>query len=841
MARLALLCIVPIVEVYAAAHSSDDLHADLLVVGGTESGCAAAVQAARMGVGSIVLVNDIEWLGGQFTAESLVAIDENRGPVNRFPFPRSGLFKEVMDRIEADNLERYGAARPGFTHVHTTCRPVHAEAAFREMVGPYVDSGQLRIISNHYPVSATVEDGALKAVTFAPTEGDEDRFTVHAPITIDASDWGEVVQAAGAAFEYGPDLKSTYGEPLAPESRDGYPLTDMNPISYTMMVVETEEDATIPPPSTYDARNYSWQQFDQEVIYKSRRVVDSYELGIEHSDVILLCYTPQDYPLDVLPQRVVDALEANEPGASKKNIVCMTRAQRQIVFDDAKLQSLGFLHYLQTAVHDQNENPRYSFRRFALSDEFGTPDKLPMKPYIRESLRLRALYMMKQQDTMDVNGARTNGAFAEHMYYDGVASWIFEFDFHPTGRKFIDGDPSGPWQWYFKEGRTWGPPYSGRSLFPMRSLIPESVDGLLGAQKNLGYSSIVSSAVRLHDQSMAIGQAAGATAAVALRHDVAPRVIPADPMMLEETRRGLCARLDGGVPSTLWPYRDLATDHPAFEAINLLAARRAFPMTKQEVDFRPDDPATDEWRHEVLVRTMLTKETARVIGYPSEPMTRGEFAMRWYDIVKDIPERPYDRMSEVDADGDGIVDGEDPQPYGHDVLLPISNLKFEKADEGLPEAIAAKAGATRWFNFAGPDAKAIDGFEHDKGLPFDTGRGYGWLKDLSANHRARGFDADLKYDTFIFTRGIDTWECAVDDGTYYVTVCIGDSGFEQPGQFVQVEGQVVADGIDTYIGEFHVASAEVEVQDGKLTVDIGTEEPSLNTCLNWLRIVRLQD
>ena len=40
------------------------IEAGLLIVGGTESGCAAAVQAARMGVGKIVLVNDITWLGG---------------------------------------------------------------------------------------------------------------------------------------------------------------------------------------------------------------------------------------------------------------------------------------------------------------------------------------------------------------------------------------------------------------------------------------------------------------------------------------------------------------------------------------------------------------------------------------------------------------------------------------------------------------------------------------------------------------------------------------------------------------------------------------------------------
>jgi len=38
----------------------------LLIVGGNKSGCAAAVQAARLGVPRIVLVNDIEWLDGLF-------------------------------------------------------------------------------------------------------------------------------------------------------------------------------------------------------------------------------------------------------------------------------------------------------------------------------------------------------------------------------------------------------------------------------------------------------------------------------------------------------------------------------------------------------------------------------------------------------------------------------------------------------------------------------------------------------------------------------------------------------------------------------------------------------
>ena len=64
-------------ESASAVQEPTVLKVDLLVTGGTESGCAAAIQAARMGVKRIALVSDLEMLGGQFTAESLVAIDEN--------------------------------------------------------------------------------------------------------------------------------------------------------------------------------------------------------------------------------------------------------------------------------------------------------------------------------------------------------------------------------------------------------------------------------------------------------------------------------------------------------------------------------------------------------------------------------------------------------------------------------------------------------------------------------------------------------------------------------------------------------------------------------------------
>jgi FAD dependent oxidoreductase len=768
------------------------LQADLLIVGGGESGCAAAVQAARMGVKRIVLVNDIDWLGGQFSAESVVAIDENThttGIRHEQPVPRHGLFKEVITRIERRNKQRYGVARPGNTRVITTCRPADAAAAFESLLKSYVKTGQLRMIRHAWPVAAKVEGKALEAVRFRSTKAGKTEFTVRAKLTIDASDWGDVIKLAGAEYEFGPDLERKYGEPEAPTSRPTYPLTDINPITYCMVLVETDKYEPIPKPAHYDARNYRTHRWPKDPLwlYASRRVVDHYHFRqIKHPDVVLICFPAIDYPLDWLPQRVVKALEADERGASKKNIVQMTRRQRQIIFDDAKQYSLGFLHYLQTEVHEGMKDKTHSFRRFRLTREFGTPDRMPPKPYVRESLRLKAMHMMRQQDML---GWRKNSRYyANVMYPDAIAVWQFEFDFHPTKREFLDnGDPAGPWRGGFRPLRNWGPPYSGRATFPLRSLIPAKVDGLLGAQHNLGFSSIVSSAVRLHDQSMAVGQGAGAVAAVALKNGVPPRKIPFDRSLLTQVQSGLCLRHGGGEPAMLWPFRDVPPDHPAFAAINLLAVRRCLPLGPTDVNFQPDKPADKTWKHQVVELSLKTKLAGkRKPAIPTGKLTRAEFASRWWEAIRKLPDRPFPRKSPTNADVDGVPDASDPLPFTPGTSSwPSAKLPIDR--DGLPEALLQKFRVLKQFNFTGRKSPAVTGFINDNGEMFDAERGYGWDRDLTANHLRRGQVPEAIRDTFLFTRGFDRWRCRLPNGHYLVTVCIGDSGHEQVAQRVTVQ------------------------------------------------------
>lgn len=881
---LIFLCIAP-----AAARAQREVATDLLIVGGTESGWAAAIQAARMKVPSITVVHDGNWLGGQFTEQALACVDENKGvgrvgwgvdwhPMKR-SFHRSGLFKELMDRIEAFNEEKYGAKMPGKPwHGPSTFRPAEAEKVFRDMIRPYVQTGQIEIFWNYYPAAANVRpasDGKRKELTEICFRSlvREPELKVAAKLTIDASDWGEAIQVAEAEFECGPDPRSRYGESAAPEDLSAYPPNEMNPITWAMIVEQAGEESPIERPQNFDDRNYArtsrislesmrdlkwdrpvrlgsipaWPVAGKEnasprqlSVYNVRRVIDGYT-SKEAQTVILLNYMlGQDYPLERLPQRVIDALEEDEPDASKKNIVTMTREQREIIFADAKQHALGVLYHLQNFVHQRAGDTAHSFRHFRLSDEFGTPDKLPPKPYIRESLRLKAMYMMREQDGRNTNGPTKQFAreqYARIMYPDGILAWQFHYDFHRTGRAYlVDEGQDGPWIDFEKQGRNTHI-LSDRSLFPLRSLIPIEMDGLIGAQKNIGYSSIVSAAIRLHDQCIHIGQAAGATAAVSLRESVLPRQIPHDRRLLELVRTGLCGTDADAVPMLLWPFRDLPATHPHFVAINRLAARFAFPLARSEVDFHPELPADPAWRAAVAERSLATKVFEKQPPIPNDEMTRGQFAERWWRTIEPLTDRPFPRISPQDADGDGIADAHDALPFSAATeSWPPESIPA--AADGRPDKAAGNESA-RQFNFAGQDDPQPPGFTNDHGLPFDLRRGFGWSRDISANYRRRRQMDGVYRDTFLFTRTHDVWELAVDNGHYTVTVCIGDSGHPQFGQNVTIEGRRLFEDHDTATGRFAEGTAQVEVTDGRLTVEIGKPGGSTNTCLNWLQVSRV--
>ena len=611
------------------------IETDLLIVGGNESACAAAVQAARLGVRKIVLVNDIDWIGGQFSAEGVGCLDEwTTIGGKRVNFPRSGLFLEMVQRIRAHNSATYGKASPGNAYCGTeTIEPAAAAEIFEEFLKPHVDSGALRIVRGYEPHRVIVIKDVVTGVSFHKTLESQESFAVNATLTIDASDWGDVIRLSGAKYGAGPDLRSRFNEPSAPEVFDDAGAQEMNPISWCVVLRETGgKDATIPAPASYDPRSFSaldktppWVDSDMSEgiysqkgwsIYTHRRLVDRWHNGFAPgTEATFLNWPVQDYPTCQLPQRVVDALDKTEPGASKKNIVNLTPAQRRIIFADAKAHTLGLLHHLQTKVHDRVGDFPQSFRYMQLTDEFGTADKLPPKPYIREGLRLEALSMLSEND---IRAATREPKWAKVMPTDSILGFQFNIDFHPTRRKFLDGDRNGPWHYVQTPSRGWHTD-TDRATFSLRGLVPVEMDGLLGAGKNIGVSSVVQSALRLHNQMMLIGQASATLAWMSLRDAVPPREIASTMPKVRELQQRL-VRGHGGPGVLIWPWHDVSPDDLHFEAANLLATRRIWQPDADSVFFQPASIVTRGELACLLAR--LHRTTPKAKDWPEEKTPR---------------------------------------------------------------------------------------------------------------------------------------------------------------------------------------------------------------------------
>lgn len=590
---------------------------DLLVVGGNESAVAAAVQACRLGVPRVILVNDIDWLGGQFSSEGVGAVDEWTTVLGkRVEFPRSGIFLEIAQAIEATNRQKYGTPHPGNCFcARLTIEPAEASRLFEDLVKPHVNTGRLTIERGWEPSGVDVAQNRITGVRFK--RGSE-TLAIAARLTIDASDWGDVIRLGGAKWSAGPDSRARFGEPSAPMEINDANRREMNPLTYCVTLRGSEKDVLLPEPVGYDVRRYygvsretlgefnhvGWPKavlrmnvpafadtthesgpYSPPVnVYTHRRLVDALHGKRMFTDECLFLNWPvQDYPLDHWPKAVADALDATEKGASKKNIVELTPTQRRIVLEDAKRHSLGLFFHLQKV------EPK--FRRLRLTDEFGTPDRLPPKPYIREGLRLEALTMLREQD---LRTPHKEPKWAKEIPADGVFGFQFNIDFHPTRRQFLKDDPAGPWATIHTATRNWST-HTDRSAFPLRGLIPVERDGLLGAARNIGVSSIVSSALRLHGQMMLCGQASATVAFVALKHDIAPRRVAQNPDHLAEVQRLLVTGV-GGPGVLVYPYHDLPPDHPAFAAANLLSLRGVWKADAESVFFRPDAPVSaEEW------------------------------------------------------------------------------------------------------------------------------------------------------------------------------------------------------------------------------------------------------
>lgn len=192
---------------------------DVVVAGGGLGGVAAALTAAALGR-TVVLTEELDWLGGQLTAQA-VPPDENawiEGPHSSASYQR--LRAGIRDYYRR-NYPMTAAARddvllnPGRGLVSGLCHePPVAVAVLSEMLAPYVSSGRIRVLMRHVPVAVEIEGDEVRSVTVRSLETGVEQ-TFDAPYVVDATELGDLLELGGVEHVIGAESQDETDEPHA--------------------------------------------------------------------------------------------------------------------------------------------------------------------------------------------------------------------------------------------------------------------------------------------------------------------------------------------------------------------------------------------------------------------------------------------------------------------------------------------------------------------------------------------------------------------------------------------------------------------------------------------------
>jgi len=524
-----------------------ELQTDVLIVGGGVGGCAAALAVAQAGFRA-VMTEESDWLGGQLTSQA-VPPDEH-GWIERFGCTAS--YRRFRHGVRDYYRRHYPLSEkaraneflnPGNGWVSRLCHePRVALAVLESMIAPFVSSDRLTIVTKQRPVTidlATKHE--VRSVAFRELR-DGDGCTIRARYILDATELGDLLPLAGAEFVTGSESQRLTGEPSAPEEAEPGNEQAFS-VCCSLDYIESE-DHTIERPASYDFwRSYvpqltpawpgpllSWTALSprtmQPIIYhfhphgerakafsglwSYRRIIDrqNFAEGFYASDISVVNWPMIDYVLGSLTRGTED--------------------ERRRHVEEARQQSLSLVYWLQTEAPRPDGGSGWPGLRLR-GDVTGTRDGLAMRPYVRESRRIKAEFTVCEQHVAE---AARPGATQAERFPDTVGVGFYRIDLHPTcgGDNYIDVG-SLPFQ------------------IPLGALIPVRMENLLPAAKNIGTTHITNGRYRPHPVEWNVGEVAGTLAAYCLEHGTSPRAVYEDRKRRTDFQERLLRR---GVELT-WP------------------------------------------------------------------------------------------------------------------------------------------------------------------------------------------------------------------------------------------------------------------------------------------------
>ncbi|MEX1039755.1 MAG: FAD-dependent oxidoreductase [Pirellulaceae bacterium] len=510
---------------------------DVIVVGGTPGGIAAAVAAARRGR-SVALVERSYHVGGMSTSGLGKSDIERREIIG-------GVFSDFIRRVKQRYVNTLGADSEQFRY----CRngyyfePSVAEGVFHDILR---DAGDITLLLGHQLEGADVDRDRVRAIRVTDLQTGADHCLM-AAVFIDATYEGDLYAAGGAAYRLGRESRQEFDEPHAGviyfDYQNGVILPrstgagdDRLPAYTYRLCLTTDPDngvALTEQPSGYQRETYLpyLEDLAEGRLSAPKVLNDGWGYYPEHFDTLLRALSVTD-----LSSGKVDANINPRPLAfpfPEENIGYIEgdwETRDRIAHRHREL-TLGLLWFLQqdesVPARHQKMARQYNLPR----DEFTDNDHFPWQLYIREGRRLEGLYTMTQHDVTQLPGSPETPEFD-----DTIAMGEFPIDSFPV-RKRQPGDTQ-VLEGYLGMLAHITRPYK----IPYRAMIPRQLEGII-VPVALSATHVAYSSIRMEPTWMALGHAAGVAADLSLKRNSDVRDVPIPELQQQLAKEGQVLRL----------------------------------------------------------------------------------------------------------------------------------------------------------------------------------------------------------------------------------------------------------------------------------------------------------
>lgn len=415
----------------------------------------------------------------------------------------SGIWNEFREKLRS----HYGGAQALATGwvSNTQFEPHIGDSIFKAMADA---EKQLKVIYGFHVKEVLKEGNKVTGVVF---ENDKkEKLTVFAKVVIEASDLGDGLALAGAEYDLGMESRTETGEEMAPEFANDI----VQDLTWVAVLKDFGKDAnkTIVKPAGYDPEMFKGS---------CAMTVDSVLIDCEK--MIGYARLPNNKFMINWPRKGNDIY---------LNVVEMSRVERNAELKKAKEKTLQFVYYIQTEL---------GYKNLGLADdEFPTSDHLALAPYHREGRRLRGIQRLTINHVLSKHET-------DPLYRTGISVGDYPVDHHH------DCNPDTPKIRF---------PAVPSFNIPMGCLIPETIDGLVVADKAISVSNIINGATRLQPCVLLTGQAAGVIASLSVLENTSPRNL--------NIRKVQQKLLDSG--AYIMPLFDVKPEDKAFQAIQRTTA-----------------------------------------------------------------------------------------------------------------------------------------------------------------------------------------------------------------------------------------------------------------------------